>query len=225
MLGEWRAVCLLGEGDLFMAKAKKKKAKAKAKPKKAARKVTKRAAKKAAKKAARKVTKRAVKKAVKKTAKKSAKKAASKPARKAAKKSVKKAAAKAAPAQPVMVHGVICHIEIPSDDVGSAKQFYGDVFGWTFQEMPMGESTYTMYQTRQGGIGGGITTPPPGAPKQTVNYILVNDIAPVLEQVRRAGGDVVTPVMEVPGAGWLAHFTDPDGNLFGLWKPAMGGQG
>jgi hypothetical protein len=79
-------------------------------------------------------------------------------------------------------------------------------------------------QTRKGGIGGGITTPPPGAPKQIVNYILVNDIASVLEQVRRSGGDVVTPAMEVPGAGWLAHFTDPDGNVLGLWKPAMGGQ-
>jgi len=205
-----------------MAKAKKKKAKAMAKPKKAARKVTKRAVKKTAKKAVKK-------KAAKKAAPKAAKKAVAKPARKAAKKSVKKAAPKtapaAAPAQPVMVHGVICHVEIPSDDVSSARQFFADVFGWTFEEMPMGESTYTMYQTRQGGIGGGIMTPPPGAPKQVVNYILVNDIAPVLEQVRRAGGDVVTPTMEVPGAGWLAHFTDPDGNVFGLWKPNMGGQG
>jgi len=202
-----------------MAKAKKKKAKAK--PKKAARKVTKRAVKKTAKKAVKK-------KAAKKAAPKAAKKRASKPARKAAKKSVKKAAPKtapAAPAQPVMVHGVICHVEIPSDDVGSARQFFADVFGWTFEEMPMGEGTYTVYQTRQGGIGGGIMTPPPGAPKQVVNYILVNDIAPVLEQVRRAGGDVVTPTMEVPGAGWMAHFTDPDGNVFGLWKPNMGGQG
>jgi predicted enzyme related to lactoylglutathione lyase len=207
-----------------MAKAKKKKAKAK--PKKAARRLVKRAGKKAAKKAARKKT---AKKAAPKPARKAAKKAAAKPARKAAKKAVKKAAPKAAPAppaQPVMVHGVICHVEIPSDDVGSAKQFYAEVFGWTFEEMPMGEGkTYTVYQTRQGGIGGGIMTPPPGAPKQTVNYILVNDIAPVLEQVRRAGGDVVTPTMEVPGAGWMAHFTDPDGNLFGLWKPNMGGQG
>jgi predicted enzyme related to lactoylglutathione lyase len=208
-----------------MAKAKKKKAKATAKPKKAARKVTKRAVKKAAKKA---VKKKTAKKAAPKPARKAAKKAAPKPARKAAKKSVRRAAPKAEPAppaQPVMVHGVICHVEIPSDDVGSARQFFADVFGWTFEEMPMGEGTYTMYQTRQGGIGGGITTPPPGAPKQVVNYILVNDIAPVLEQVRRAGGDVVTPTMEIPGAGWMAHFTDPDGNVFGLWKPNMGGKG
>ena len=197
-----------------MAKAKKKKGKATAKPKKAARKVTKRAVQKAVKKAAKKKT---------------AKKAAPKPARKAAKKSVKRAAPKAEPAppaQPVMVHGVICHVEIPSDDVALAKQFYADVFGWTFQEMPMGDgNVYTGYQTRQGGIGGGIMTPPPGAPKQVVNYILVNDIAPVLEQVRRAGGDVVTPTMQVADAGWLAHFTDPEGNLFGLWKPNMSGQG
>jgi predicted enzyme related to lactoylglutathione lyase len=202
-----------------MAKAKKKKVKAK--PKKAARRLVKRAGKKAAKKVAKK-------KAASKPARKAAKKAVAKPARKAAKKSVKNAAPKAAPAapaQPVMVHGVICHVEIPSDDVGSAKRFYADVFGWTFQEMPMGDgTTYTGYQTRKGGIGGGITTPPPGAPKQIVNYILVNDIASVLEQVRRSGGDVVTPAMEVPGAGWLAHFTDPDGNVLGLWKPAMGGQ-
>ena len=69
-----------------------------------------------------------------------------------------------------------CHVEIPSKDFDQAKQFYGDVFGWIFQDVPMGDSRYVFYQTREGNVGGGLMSPPPGAPSQVVNYILVNDV-------------------------------------------------
>jgi hypothetical protein len=186
---------------------------------------------KAAKKKKKAKAKKAVKRAVKRTAKKSAKKAAPKSARKATRKLVKKAAKKvakkaapkapAAPPQPVMVHGVICHVEIPADDVGSSKQFYTEVFGWSFQDFPTDQGTYAMYQTRKGGIGGGIMTPPQDAPKSIVNYILVDEIEPILEQIQSRGGDVLLPKTEVGGMGWMAHFMDPYGNVLGLWKAAL----
>lgn len=33
------------------------------------------------------------------------------------------------------MHG-FTHVEIPTRDLKRAKNFYGKVFGWTFQEMP-----------------------------------------------------------------------------------------
>ena len=86
----------------------------------------------------------------------------------------------------------------------------------------MPEGSYTMYQTRQGGIGGGIMTPPPGMPKQIINYILVNDLEPMVARIQSRGGQIVTPITDVPGAGSLVHFTDPSGNVLGLWKARMG---
>jgi len=198
-----------------MAKAakKKKKAKAKAKPKKASKKLAKQTAKKAGKKTAKK---KAPAKAAKKASGKSAKKA-----RKAAKKAAKRAAK--TPLQPVMRHGVFCHVEIPSANLDAAKQFYSDVFGWTFQDIPMEGGSYTFYQTREGGIGGGMMSPQPGMPRQVVNYVLVDEIEPILDLVRSRGGQALTTTMQVGEYGWMAHFMDPEGNLFGLWKPATGG--
>ena len=126
-----------------------------------------------------------------------------------------------APPQPVMVHGVICHVEIPADDVAYSKQFYNEVFGWSFQDFPMEQGVYAMYQTRQGGIGGGIMTPPPGMPKSIVNYILVDEIEPILEQIQARGGSVLLPKTQVADMGWMAHATDPSGNVIGLWKANM----
>ena len=47
-----------------------------------------------------------------------------------------------------MAHSIV-HFEIPADDVARARRFYGELFGWTFQEM--GE--YTLVQC--GGEPGG----------------------------------------------------------------------
>jgi hypothetical protein len=57
-------------------------------------------------------------------------------------------------------------------------------------------------------------------PKQIVNYILVNEIEPVLARIARNGGQQVKEKTEVPGAGWFALATDPEGNVIGLWKSA-----
>ena len=122
-------------------------------------------------------------------------------------------------AEPVMKEGVWCHIEIPTADTKKSKSFYGEVFGWKFQEMP--GMDYSMYETREGGIGGGVWNPPPGMPRQVVNYILVNEIEPVLQKIGRNGGKTVKEKTEVPQAGWFALVTDPDGNLFGIWKSAQ----
>ena len=122
-------------------------------------------------------------------------------------------------AEPVMKEGVWCHIEIPSSDPKKSKSFYGEVFGWKFQDMP--GMDYSTYETREGGIGGGLWNPPPGMPRQVVNYILVNEIEPVLQKIGRNGGKTIKEKTEIPHAGWFALVTDPDGNLFGIWKSAQ----
>src|SRR5438093_153951 len=36
------------------------------------------------------------------------------------------------------------HIEIPADDTGKAKTFWGGLFGWQFQDFPGGQGEYRM---------------------------------------------------------------------------------
>jgi predicted enzyme related to lactoylglutathione lyase len=115
-----------------------------------------------------------------------------------------------------MKEGMWCHVEIPAADAKKAQRFYGEVFGWKFTEIP--EMSYTLYETGEGGIGGGFWNPTAGMPKQILNYILVNEIEPVLARIARNGGKQVKEKTEVPGAGWFALASDPDGNVIGLWK-------
>jgi hypothetical protein len=50
-----------------------------------------------------------------------------------------------------------------------------------------------------------------------VVYIGTDDIEASLAKVEKLGGKTVTPKSEIPGMGWFALFTDPSGNLVGLF--------
>ena len=41
----------------------------------------------------------------------------------------------------------VVHFEIPTDDLGRAKEFYGETFGWQLQTMEVGEGEYTIAMT------------------------------------------------------------------------------
>ena len=47
------------------------------------------------------------------------------------------------------------HVEINTTDVGKAKTFYGKLFDWKLEDVPMGTETYTMIRVGDG-IGGGL---------------------------------------------------------------------
>jgi predicted enzyme related to lactoylglutathione lyase len=56
----------------------------------------------------------------------------------------------------------------------------------------------------------------PGQP--IANSIDVADIDKTMQEVKRAGGKTVVPKMAIASIGWLAYFTDPDGNIHGLYQ-------
>ncbi len=114
--------------------------------------------------------------------------------------------------------GSIVHIEFPVKDRDRAKKFYGDLFGWKFQDVP--EMDYTLFETANG-PGGGLFVPQEGQFDQgALNYILVEDIDAKSKEIEAAGGEVIGPKVEVPGQGWLAVFKDPEGTTLAIWKSA-----
>ena len=46
----------------------------------------------------------------------------------------------------------------------------------------------------------------------------VDDIDSALAKVEELGGTTVRPRQEVGQMGYAAYFTDPEGNLMGLWQ-------
>jgi predicted enzyme related to lactoylglutathione lyase len=126
----------------------------------------------------------------------------------------------------------VVHFEIPADDLGRAKAFYGDIFDWQLQDMDMGnDAIYTIAMTvpvddqqmptEPGAINGGMMTrsPETSSPVITVGVDSIDD---ALKKIEAAGGGVVTPRTEIPGMGAYAYFTDTEGNTLGLWENVLG---
>jgi predicted enzyme related to lactoylglutathione lyase len=119
----------------------------------------------------------------------------------------------------------VVHFEIPVDDLGRAKRFYGSIFGWDLRDMS--GMDYTSVETTPvdeqqrpkdpGAINGGMfkRTAELPVPVFTIN---VNSIDDSLKQVESAGGAVLKPAEEIPGMGSFAYAKDTEGNIFGLWQ-------
>ena len=113
------------------------------------------------------------------------------------------------------------HVELMTTDVGKAKSFYGKLFDWKLEDMPFGDSTYTVIKVGEGTGGGLMKNPIPGAPSAWLAYVLVDDVKAASAKVKSLGGSVMKDVTEVPGMGWFSIITDPTGAPLGLWQTKM----
>ena len=60
------------------------------------------------------------------------------------------------------------HVELQTNDPGSARKFYTSLFGWKLQDVPMPNGTYTMIDVGGGTGGGMMRNPVPGAPSSLI---------------------------------------------------------
>ena len=111
--------------------------------------------------------------------------------------------------------GQIVHIEIPADDTGKSREFWGSLFGWQFESFPGSPSEYHMTRISDD-QGAAITNMEPDK-RGTRSYFLVDDINDGAARVKELGGESDSP-MPVPNMGWFATCKDPHGNEFGLWQ-------
>ena len=122
-----------------------------------------------------------------------------------------------------LVRDAISWFEIPATDFARAKRFYQAIFDFEMPEMDMGpiKMGILLYDQNNNGVGGAICCgegyTPSGAngPKAYLNG--GKDLSVVLNRVAAAGGSVVMPKTEItPELGYMAFFTDTEGNVLGL---------
>ena len=111
------------------------------------------------------------------------------------------------------------HVELNTTDVAKAKGFYGKLFDWKMEDVPMESGTYTMIGVGDGTGGGLMKHPMPAAPSMWLAYVLVDDIEAATRKAKSLGATVVKDVTEVMGMGWLSIISDPTGAVLGMWKP------
>jgi predicted enzyme related to lactoylglutathione lyase len=110
------------------------------------------------------------------------------------------------------------HVELNTTDINKAKTFYGKLFDWKLEDMPMGADSYTMIKVGEGTGGGMMKQMVPGAPSAWLAYVNVDDINAATKKAKSLGATIVKDVTEVMGAGWLSIIVDPTGAPLGLWK-------
>jgi uncharacterized protein len=111
------------------------------------------------------------------------------------------------------------HVELHTPDLAKAKDFYGGLFGWKLEDMPIeGGGSYTMINVGEGTGGGMFACPDAAEPPHWLAYVGVDDVRAMTERAKKLGANVVQDVMEVPGYGWLCVFVDPTGAPLALWQ-------
>ena len=110
------------------------------------------------------------------------------------------------------------HAELNTTDVEKARAFYGKLFDWKLEDVPMEDMIYTMIDVGEGTGGGIMKQMMPGAPSAWMPYVGVEDIHAATKKAESLGATILKNVTEVKDMGWLSIFTDPTGALIGLWQ-------
>jgi predicted enzyme related to lactoylglutathione lyase len=106
----------------------------------------------------------------------------------------------------------IDYIELSVTDVAGAKRFYGEAFGWRFEDYGPDYASFA-----DGRLTGGFTKVEAVRAGGPLIVIFVLDLEAVEKRVRDAGGKVVRPTFSFPG-GRRFHFADPSGNELAVWS-------
>jgi hypothetical protein len=116
------------------------------------------------------------------------------------------------------VSNAFVHVELNTTDLTNAKSFYGKLFDWTLEDVPIGDLDYTMIKVGKGTGGGMMKQLIPGAGSAWLPYVEVADIKASTKKAQSLGAKVMKDVSAVADMGWLSIIVDPTGALLGLWQ-------
>ncbi|MEU7924580.1 VOC family protein [Micromonospora sp. NPDC049801] len=115
----------------------------------------------------------------------------------------------------------ITWFEIGTDRPEEAERFYGELFGWTFNEEGSADGGSYRVTGAGGdtGIGGGIRATGGTSPNYAILYAEVADVEETCRRAEAAGAQVVVPARTTPTGLTLAQLIDPVGNRLGVFAP------
>ena len=120
--------------------------------------------------------------------------------------------------------GTPSFVDLSTNDQAGAKSFYAAVFGWSYDDIPVDESTmYSMAKLR----GRSVAAIAPqqaeqaaaGVPPHWQMYVTTADVDSAAAKVAAAGGTLHAGPFDVFDAGRMAVVQDPSGAFFLLWQP------
>jgi len=125
--------------------------------------------------------------------------------------------------------GRVIHFEIHVNDMERAKKFYGEIFGWLFQDwsdyagMPYWGAVTG--DEKEPGINGALMqrqSAPPEANQGMNAYVCtigVENYDAAEAKIIENGGRVAKPKAALTGMAWQGYYFDTEGNIFGIHQP------
>jgi uncharacterized protein len=121
-------------------------------------------------------------------------------------------------------HGEFIWYELLTGDINGARDFYSKVIGWNIVDSGMPGAAYWFFNAtdKESGIetsvGGMMQLDDDmkagGAVPVWLGYVGVDDVDACLDSLTAAGGSVMMPASDIPGAGRIAMVTDGQGVPF-----------
>jgi hypothetical protein len=111
--------------------------------------------------------------------------------------------------------------DLVTDDVPAARNFYSQMFGWTFRDL----GGYLIAANEDRPLCGMFQKPRPTDPNakpRWFGYISVGNVDRAQETVVKAGGKVLAAPRKMPRRGEQAVFADAEGAIFGVVKSSAG---
>ena len=120
--------------------------------------------------------------------------------------------------------GQFCWADLSTTDPEAAKTFYGSLFGWDIEDMPLpGGGVYSMAR-KNGRYVGAVSAQmdeerAQGAPPHWNAYVNVDDVDTYAKRAEAGGGTILMAPFDVLDSGRMAVLLDPTGAVFCMWQP------
>jgi predicted enzyme related to lactoylglutathione lyase len=113
--------------------------------------------------------------------------------------------------------GTFSWAELVTSDGAGAKDFYARVFGWSYDDRPVGDGqVYSMAQ-----LGGASVAALYGSAEQAPHwncYVTVASADETVARVGELGGEVIAEPFDVFTSGRMAVLADPTGGIVSVWQ-------
>ena len=118
--------------------------------------------------------------------------------------------------------GTFSWADLATTDPDDAKRFYGDLFGWSYDDLPVGDGlVYTMCRLGESTVAALNAQQEDerrmGVPPHWNNYVTVADVDATAARARELGGSVLVEPFDVMTAGRMTVLQDPTGGILCGW--------
>jgi len=110
-------------------------------------------------------------------------------------------------------------VDLQSSDPARMRDFYAEVFGWTYQVFGPEFGNYVMFRHRDRDVAGMGGKQQPDLPDAWTIYLRSDDVDRTAQRVTEAGGRVIMPGMDVGDSGRMLVAQDTTGAFVGVWQP------